>query len=620
MDGVGDGAAAFDVCQEGAELVWGHLAVEEGTTFSLPIPGNNTDTWKRCKQVIAEEMGDNSDLLDYFAHGIVLHHAQLPRRVRLAIEEAIREGAARIIVATTTLGQGVNLPIKTVVVRGLYHGHGDSVSPLTFWNVCGRAGRAMKENEGQVLFCCDQTDTLRKKRKRDRAIDTVIQTLQSRIVESALRLALQMILHYWRDVHGNTDVAALSLRLADNETSWLTQDRPREHLEHWLDILDGHLLALAEEFDLDAASPDRLQELLEGSLLFLQLRDEPRPELNAEGAVTLLQSRMRYVCSRIPDRTQRTRMYKLGMTLSSCLFVEEQRDDLAAAILDASEWDNWADQQRADFLVTLADVLLEIRDIRPDSLPDEASLIIRLWLLGHGAAEIVTDTNVHGFSDDSSKIALFIENVCGYRIPWAANSVLAYLAEHAANSESALPDVCNYISALFKYGLVSPTASCIMPRIGHRRHLAVAAAHACPHHYSTPDRVVAWFMNASDDELIEGGVNVATTNEILEEREQQERIRTATVSQRRRESIRLRLRNSELPEDVDRLRRLLVHVDEDESQRIHVYSLSGAKLGKFQFPTPRPIWWQRGDLLESVVTTLESGEEGTIMTIDMHEL
>src|SRR5258707_11937598 len=105
------------------------------------------------------EVGPGSLLLKLLDEGIIVHHGRLPGRVRLAVEELARAEAVRLIVATTTLAQGINFPIKTVLVRGLQMGETETVSPMTFWNICGRAGRAMKENEGQILFCVDETKT-----------------------------------------------------------------------------------------------------------------------------------------------------------------------------------------------------------------------------------------------------------------------------------------------------------------------------------------------------------------------------------------------------------------------------------------------------------------------------
>ncbi len=82
------------------------LQTAEGETFSLPTPGRGTPGWVRCKAVIEDEMGSDSLLLTLLDEGIVVHHGDLPWRVRIAIEELARTEAVRLLVATTTLCKG----------------------------------------------------------------------------------------------------------------------------------------------------------------------------------------------------------------------------------------------------------------------------------------------------------------------------------------------------------------------------------------------------------------------------------------------------------------------------------------------------------------------------------
>ena len=60
-----------------------------------------------------------------------------------------------IVCGTTTLAQGVNLPIGTVIVETLDKPADRGRQPLTFsefWNIAGRAGRAMRDRVGLVVF------------------------------------------------------------------------------------------------------------------------------------------------------------------------------------------------------------------------------------------------------------------------------------------------------------------------------------------------------------------------------------------------------------------------------------------------------------------------------------
>ncbi len=92
---------------------------------------------------------------------IAYHHAGLPPRVRIALEDAIRRGFVDFVFATTTLAEGVNFPFSTVIVQSLalreppekgrpvrYH----PITPRVFWNIAGRAGRPGHDKEGQVIL------------------------------------------------------------------------------------------------------------------------------------------------------------------------------------------------------------------------------------------------------------------------------------------------------------------------------------------------------------------------------------------------------------------------------------------------------------------------------------
>lgn len=94
--------------------------------------------------------GENSGVAKLFGKGIALHWGLLPHFARRLIEGAIRERAIGLILATSTLAEGVNLPIRTVYVPKLSTRH----APLdyaTFLNTIGRAGRPFFHSEGQVI-------------------------------------------------------------------------------------------------------------------------------------------------------------------------------------------------------------------------------------------------------------------------------------------------------------------------------------------------------------------------------------------------------------------------------------------------------------------------------------
>ena len=89
----------------------------------------------------------------YLRHGVGVHHAGLLPRYRLLTEKLAQEGWLRVISGTDTLGVGVNVPIRTVVMTSLSKYDGVKVDWPTvrdFHQVAGRAGRAGFDTEGHV--------------------------------------------------------------------------------------------------------------------------------------------------------------------------------------------------------------------------------------------------------------------------------------------------------------------------------------------------------------------------------------------------------------------------------------------------------------------------------------
>ncbi len=75
----------------------------------------------------------------------------------------MKESLINFVVCTSTLAQGVNLPIRYLIVTGVYQG-GDRILVRDFHNLIGRAGRAGMHTEGSVIFA----DSKVFDRKRDR--------------------------------------------------------------------------------------------------------------------------------------------------------------------------------------------------------------------------------------------------------------------------------------------------------------------------------------------------------------------------------------------------------------------------------------------------------------------
>lgn len=111
--------------------------------------------------LIQYSLGEDHPLRELVQKGIAYHHGSLPLSVRGAIQDAVSNGDVKYIVATTTLTEGINLPVSSVVIasQGAYtedNGYEEYITGSKLLNAIGRAGRAAKETEGIVVLAVQE--------------------------------------------------------------------------------------------------------------------------------------------------------------------------------------------------------------------------------------------------------------------------------------------------------------------------------------------------------------------------------------------------------------------------------------------------------------------------------
>ncbi|SRR5579875_281124 len=87
-------------------------------------------------------------------HGIGVHHAGMLPRYRRLVETLAQAGLLKVICGTDTLGVGINVPIRTVLLTALSKFDGSVTRLLQareFHQIAGRAGRAGFDQAGAVV-------------------------------------------------------------------------------------------------------------------------------------------------------------------------------------------------------------------------------------------------------------------------------------------------------------------------------------------------------------------------------------------------------------------------------------------------------------------------------------
>jgi hypothetical protein len=136
-----------------------------GVADAFKVPSNlkasTNEDLVHIKQFLANEMGQDFPLTELLDYGIGIHHAGLSDDTKALIEWLTERQQLRILVATTTIAQGVNLPVSAVVFASHQYPYGRDMSAEDFWNVAGRAGRVDQGDLG-IIALAAPTDIKRK--------------------------------------------------------------------------------------------------------------------------------------------------------------------------------------------------------------------------------------------------------------------------------------------------------------------------------------------------------------------------------------------------------------------------------------------------------------------------
>lgn len=132
------------------------------SNMSLPGKGGWGQKRELLYKYVKYQCGSDYLLVTCIANGLAYHHGDIPQDFRELIEEAVDDEVLPLVICTSTLAEGVNLPLKTIVLGNindpLYAAQGWYLNKATLKNIIGRVGRAGRERYGMVIFPDNQKD------------------------------------------------------------------------------------------------------------------------------------------------------------------------------------------------------------------------------------------------------------------------------------------------------------------------------------------------------------------------------------------------------------------------------------------------------------------------------
>ena len=163
-----------------------------------------SDDLEHVKQFLIDEMGPDFPLASLLEYGVGVHHAGMSEDTRSLVEWLTESDRLGVLVATTTIAQGVNFPVSGVVFASHQYRLREppwrkDMPAEDFWNIAGRAGRVDQGDLGVIALAANDDD---KEQVLEQFIDTSVGELNSTLIEmvqmaanSGSRLRLESLSH-----------------------------------------------------------------------------------------------------------------------------------------------------------------------------------------------------------------------------------------------------------------------------------------------------------------------------------------------------------------------------------------------------------------------------------------
>ncbi len=434
-------------------------------------------------RTIEGRLGPSFPLARYVRRGIAYHHGTLPRDIRDRLESVLlrNAGAIDIVVATSTLAEGVNLPVQNVIFSSVEIWDSQlkkkrGIALADFRNIAGRAGRARYETEGHVVIlehpypikdeCTFQEQFLAQddELSEDQEEQLCIHTMLERIVDAS---------------ENETPDELPSLR------------KLKQRFKAFA------VAAVSSSFSSDPSAFTK-------NTFFARKHPEGSPRYTSFQNV--LSREMQNVEDSVSDGDLQSLYAKTGFAVDETLALHARLTELWD-----SHWAEWLGcsfeslsdfETMQPFYELLTDTFLEEVLPEPDFKDVDHTRLTHDWVNGALISELAV-RYFEGTSDETNVLVCteYLQDVLVYKLPWLLNAVALLLKEVCKGWSdgvgltdpgvfNSLNHFLNYLPSCVRYGVADPVALYIVSAGFADRSVAMVLAQAFPFEKTT--RLPAW--------------------------------------------------------------------------------------------------------------------------------
>jgi hypothetical protein len=479
--------------------------------FAPPEDGRKQALFARCLASCADYFGPDSREHRLLEKGIVLHHGKMPPVMSRLLIELIQSNVITIVIATSTLSEGVNLPFETVLIPSLLRSN-SQVDVKEIINAAGRAGRPGISTEGKTLVLLSPPPHKTVQEKNRSAYQKVIRSMTSEPqiedenLSSPIYALMSLIREQWTRVSGSHD--------PDEFITWLetTAFSPEEgqagKLLVSLDTFDQQLITGIEE--VESLRPGvRIEEFLQS--LWRNTLANHEGISRDDGIAQEMFARRGLALARsiYPAREQRRALYNTGLPPRDGNVLVEQLTEIKDILQEAVEYATWGIPERLGHFNRLIETTSRIAAFRvPDLSANVArSDVLSWWMAPDSANRTPSATSV-------SRWYVFASKYFIYGLNWAIGAVISSILERDGGEgqflerwqNCELPWSVLWYKDMISWGTLDPIASFILSRKeAYTRPVAVDIAQEYWEEIEEiddaalePTRVVEWLRRRQD--------------------------------------------------------------------------------------------------------------------------
>jgi superfamily II DNA/RNA helicase len=453
----------------------------------------DNDLWTRCLASAADYFSVNSVEYRLLKRGIAVHHGKMPGLLARRLKTVIDNGFIRVIIATSTLSEGVNLPINFLLIPNIFRG-ANVLTLQEFTNLIGRTGRPGFATEGIALVMLpERMSTLRLGRR-------ILPTLSRQWV-GYKRLVTQIektTIAAGQDVPEDKASSPLAhlLRALESEWAKLTGGGTNEEFLAWLeqtaivnvqnelstaydylDTLDAFLIATIQEVEAlgrTELGPDEV----EAELTAIWRRTYAYASGGEQERLAgYWLARGRAIMSQYPNQVQRRRIYRTNLSPRSARILLDLKEAVRTKLSEGIGYALWSAEERFAFVRDVLDLLSKVPSFqfgttlgRQRDFHDWPKVL--RWWLAKGSLSTQPRSN------EITRWYEFVAQNFIYRSAWGIGSVIGLMLEASEEERpvqaleigdwprTSLPWIAFWLKELIVWGTLDPVAAFLLARGG----------------------------------------------------------------------------------------------------------------------------------------------------------